>query len=47
MLSANLISISAFDKVGLTMTFGGGRGIIRKKDGTIVLTGWGEKGMLM
>ena len=44
-LSANLILISAFDKAGLTTTFGGGRGIICKKDGTVVLTGRGEKGM--
>jgi len=46
-LSANLILISAFDKAGLTSIFGGGCGIIliRKKDGTVILTGWGEKGM--
>src|SRR5258707_6261754 len=44
-LNANLISISAFDKAGLTTTFGNGRGVIRKKDGTIVLDGRGEKGM--
>ncbi len=44
-LSANLITISAFDKAGLTTTFEGGCGVIRKKDGTVVLTGWGEKGM--
>ena len=44
-LSANLISVSAFDRAGLTTTFGGGSGIIRKADGTVVLTGRGEKGM--
>jgi len=44
-LGANLISVSSFDKAGLTTTFGGGRGIIRKADGTIVLAGRGEKGM--
>ena len=44
-LNANLISISAFDKVGLTTTFAGGQGTIRKRDGTVVLTGRGEKGM--
>ena len=38
-LNANLISVSAFDKAGLTTTFGGGQGIITKHDGTIVLTG--------
>jgi len=38
-LNANLISVSAFDKAGLTTTFGGGCGVIRKGDGTIVLTG--------
>ena len=36
-LNANLISISAFDKAGLTVTFRGRRGVIRKPDGTIVL----------
>src|SRR6266498_4600622 len=35
-LNMNLISISAFDKAGLTTTFGGGRGIIHKADGTVV-----------
>ena len=44
-LNANLISISAFDRVGLTTTFGGGRGVIRKPDGSVVLTGRGERGM--
>jgi hypothetical protein len=44
-LNANLISVSAFDKAGLTVTFGGGQGVIRKKDGTVVLTSRGEKGM--
>ena len=38
-LNANLISVSAFDKAGLTTTFGDGHGVIRKGDGTIVLTG--------
>jgi hypothetical protein len=27
-LNANLISVSAFDRAGLTVTFGGGRGIV-------------------
>src|SRR5260221_11118017 len=44
-LNANLISVSAFDKAGLTTTFGGGRGVIRKGDGSIVLSGRGERGM--
>src|SRR6202522_4877492 len=38
-LNANLISISAFDKAGLTTTFSNGQGTIRKADGTIVLAG--------
>ena len=44
-LNANLISVSAFDKAGLTITFGGGKGVIRKADGTVVLTSQLEKGM--
>lgn len=44
-LNANLISVSAFDKAGLTITFGGGRGVVRKTDGTTVLTSRLEKGM--
>jgi len=44
-LNANLISVSAFNKAGLTVTFGGGRGVIRKTDGTVVLTSQLKKGM--
>ncbi len=44
-LNANLISVSAFDKAGLTATFGGGQGIIRKSDGTVILAGRQDKGM--
>lgn len=44
-LNANLISISAFDKAGLTTTFSNGQGIIRKADGTIVLEGRNVNGM--
>jgi len=44
-LNANLISISAFDKAGLTTTFGNGQGIIRKADGTVVLAGKNVNGM--
>ena len=36
-LSANLVSVSAFDKAGLIMTFGNGKGITQRADGTIVL----------
>ena len=45
MLNANLISVGAFDRAGLTTTFGHGHGVIRKGDGTAVLTGCGQKGM--
>ena len=38
-LNANLISISAFDRAGLTTMFGKGKGIIWKPNETIVLTG--------
>jgi GAG-pre-integrase domain len=38
-LNANLISISSFDRAGLTTTFANGQGIIRKSDGTLVLAG--------
>lgn len=44
-LSANLVSVSAFDKAGLTITFGGGRGVIHKPDGGVVLASCLEKGM--
>src|ERR1700678_1005050 len=44
-LNANLISISAFDKAGLTTTFTDGQGTIRKGDGTIVLAGRNVNGM--
>jgi len=44
-LNANLVSVSAFDKAGLTVTFGDGRAVIRKRDGTTVLTARCEKGM--
>lgn len=38
-LNANLVSISAFDRARLTTTFGGGKGVIKKADGTVILTG--------
>jgi len=44
-LNANLVSVSAFDKAGLTTTFGNGQGIIRKRDGSVVLAGRAIKGM--
>lgn len=44
-LSANLISISALDKAGLITTFGNGKGIAWKPDGTVVLAGKGVNGM--
>ena len=31
-LNANLVSVSALDKAGLTITFGQGQGIARKAD---------------
>ena len=46
-LNANLISISALDKAGLTTTFGQGKGVARKADGTIVLAGKGVNGMYL
>jgi len=44
-LNANLVSVSAFDRAGLMITFGGGRGIVVKKDGRVVLTAQLVKGM--
>jgi hypothetical protein len=44
-LNANLISVSAFDNAGLFTTFGNGRGITRKADGTVVLAGKNVNGM--
>jgi hypothetical protein len=46
-LNANLISISAFDKAGLTATFGGSHGVIWKSDGTAVLVAKLERGMYL
>ena len=37
-LNANLVSVSAFDRAGLTITFEGRHAIIWKKDGTAVLS---------
>ena len=44
-LNANLISVSAFDRAGLSVTFGGGHGIVQKPDGTAVLAARCERGM--
>src|ERR1700678_23573 len=44
-LNANLISVSALDKAGLTTVFGQGKGVTRLADGTIVLTGKAVNGM--
>jgi len=44
-LNANLISVSGFDKAGLTVTFAGGRGVVRKTDGTAILSARLMKGM--
>lgn len=34
----NLVSVSAMDKAGLTTTFADGKGVIKKTDGTVILT---------
>jgi len=39
--------VSAFDKAGLTVTFGGGRAVVQKKDGTVILTARLVKGMYL
>jgi hypothetical protein len=44
-LNTNLVSISALDRAGLTTTFGGGKGITRKPDGTVVLAEKNINGM--
>jgi hypothetical protein len=44
-LSANLVSVSSLDAAGLTTTFGQGRGVTRKPDGTVVLAGRMTNGM--
>ena len=38
-LNANLVSVSTLDKAGLVTTFGNGKGVTCKADGTIVLKG--------
>jgi hypothetical protein len=39
MLNANLVSVSAFNRAGLTTMFGSGKGVVKKPDGTIILAG--------
>ena len=46
-LNANLVSISALDKAGLTTTFGNGKGVTQKADGTAVLTARHVNGMYL
>jgi hypothetical protein len=46
-LNANLVSVSALDRVGLTTSFGSGKGITRRKDGTLILAARGESGMYL
>ena len=46
-LNANLVSISALDRAGITTTFGGGKGVAKKDDGTVVLTGKNVNGMYL
>ena len=46
-LNTNLISVGALDKAGLTVTFGQGKGIARKANGTVVLAGTNVDGMYL
>jgi transposase InsO family protein len=46
-LNANLISVGALDKAGLTVTFGQGKGVARKANGTVVLAGTNVDGMYL
>ena len=46
-LNANLVSVSALDRAGITTTFGNGKGIAKKADGTVVLTGKNVNGMYL
>ena len=46
-LNANLVSVSALDRAGLTTTFGNGHGITRKADGTVVLASRNVNGMYL
>ena len=46
-LNANLVSISTLDRAGLTTTFGNGKGVVQKTNGTTVLTGKNVNGMYL
>ena len=46
-LNANLVSISAFDRAGLTTKFGDGKGVVKKADSTTILVGKGVNGMYL
>jgi hypothetical protein len=46
-LNANLVSVSVLDKAGLTTTFGGGKGVVTKPDGTLILSGQNVNGMYL
>ena len=44
-LNANLVSVGALDKAGLTTTFGNGQGITRRANGEVILAGKNVNGM--
>ena len=44
-LNTNLVSVSALDNAGITVTFSQGQGVARKADGTVVLAGKNVNGM--
>src|SRR6202522_3440217 len=46
-LNANLVSVGALDKAGLTTTFGNGKGVTYKMDGTVVLSGQNVNSMYL
>lgn len=46
-LNANIVSISALNKAGLTTTFGNSKGVVQKSDGLTVLTGKNINGMYL
>ena len=46
-LNANLVSVSALDKARLVTTFGNGKGVSCKADGTVVLAGENVNGMYL
>ena len=46
-LNANLVSVSALDNAGLTITFQGGKRVVKEEDGTVVLTGRNINGMYL